>query len=405
MARRSRGTGSLSTRKDARGLASWYGQWWLGGRRVTRALGRQREPGTRVGLTRAQAERELQRLIDRDLSVPLQRELSISEGGERLLQHLAALGRKRSTLEGYESFLRVHLAPYFGDTALERIGRGEVEGFIGAKRGEGKATKSVLNYLGLLHSIFAYAEKRGLARGNPVKLVDKPRPGGADPDVRFLDEVELDAVIAAVPGDARGPMERTLYIAAAMTGLRQGELLGLRWRDIDWSAGRVRVRQSYVRGEFGAPKSKRSTRSVPLADRVAGELDRHFQRSAYQGDDDLVFCHPQTGKPLDRSRLTKRFKAAAKRAGIREVRFHDLRHTFGTRMAGAGVPLRTLQEWMGHRDFKTTLIYADYQPSAAEVELVERAFGQGAKQGAKLSESGGNSQEPKPHQQAESEVS
>lgn len=251
-------------------MASWYGQWWVGGRRVTRALGRKREPGTRLGLTRAQAERELQRLIDRDLSVPLQREFTVREAGERLIDHLDALGRKRSTLGDYESFLRVHLAPYFGETVLERIGRAEVEGFVAAKRREGKATKSVLNYLGLLHSIFAYAERRGLARGNPVKLVDKPRAGGADPDIRFLDEAELDALIAAVPDDARGPMERSLYIGAAMTGLRQGELLGLRWRDIDWSAGRVRVRQSYVRGEFGTPKSKRSSRSVPLADRSRG---------------------------------------------------------------------------------------------------------------------------------------
>jgi integrase len=105
------------------------------------------------------------------------------------------------------------------------------------------------------------------------------------------------------------------------------------------------------------------------------ELERHFQSSSYQADDDLVFCHPDTGAPLDRSRLLKRFKAAAKAAGIRDVRFHDLRHTFGTRMAAAGVPLRTLQEWMGHRDFKTTLIYADYQPSEHERELVARAFG------------------------------
>ena len=168
-----------------------------------------------------------------------------------------------------------------------------------------------------------------------------------------------------------------LYVTAAMTGLRQGELLGLRWRDIDWASARVRVRQSYVRGEFGTPKSRRSSRSVPLADRVAGELDRHFKASAYQGDDDLVFCHPETGTPLDRSRLLKRFKAAAKRATLRPVRFHDLRHTFGTRMAGAGVALRTLQEWMGHRDFKTTLIYADYQPAEREAELVELAFGSG----------------------------
>jgi integrase len=87
-----------------------------------------------------------------------------------------------------------------------------------------------------------------------------------------------------------------------------------------------------------------------------------------------VFAHPHTGKPIDRSRLLKRFKAALKRGGVRAVRFHDLRHTFGTRMAAQGVPMRTLQEMMGHRDFKTTLIYADYAPSAREAEWVEAAF-------------------------------
>jgi integrase len=117
------------------------------------------------------------------------------------------------------------------------------------------------------------------------------------------------------------------------------------------------------------------SRSVPLADRVAGELERHFQRSHFQHDD-LVFPHPHTGKPLDRSKVLKRFKQALFRARVREVRFHDLRHTFGTRMAAAGVPMRTLQEWMGHRDSKTTEIYADYQPGGQEAELVERAFSQ-----------------------------
>lgn len=72
--------------------------------------------------------------------------------------------------------------------------------------------------------------------------------------------------------------------------------------------------------------------------------------------------------------MLKRFKACLRAAGLREARFHDLRHTFGTRMAAAGVPIRTLQEWMGHRDFKTTLIYADYAPSAGEADLVQRAF-------------------------------
>ena len=112
-----------------------------------------------------------------------------------------------------------------------------------------------------------------------------------------------------------------------------------------------------------------------MADRVGAELERHFQRSAYVGDEDLVSCHPHTGGVLDHSQLVRRFKKTLAGAGIRPVRFNDLRRTFGTRMAGAGVALRTLQEWMGHRDIKTTQIYADYQPDdRREAELVERAF-------------------------------
>jgi integrase len=160
-----------------------------------------------------------------------------------------------------------------------------------------------------------------------------------------------------------------------MTGLRLGELLALRWRDVDWTASKIRVRSNYVLGEFGTPKSKRSSRAVPLASRVAAELERLYQDSPYQGDDDLVFAHPATGGPYDRSRLLKRFKAAVKRAKVRPVRFHDLRHTFGTRMAAQGVPMRTLQEWMGHRDFATTLIYADFAPNhRQETAWVEEAF-------------------------------
>jgi len=114
-----------------------------------------------------------------------------------------------------------------------------------------------------------------------------------------------------------------------------------------------------VAGQFGSPKSKRSSRAVPLADALGRDLELHFRASRYQADDDLVCCNPQLGSPLDRSRVLKRFKAAAHRAGVGPVRFHDPRHTFGTHMAAQGVAMRTLQEWMGHRDFKTTLIYAD----------------------------------------------
>jgi integrase len=104
-------------------------------------------------------------------------------------------------------------------------------------------------------------------------------------------------LLRAVPDDDLGRVERPMYLAAAMTGKRQGELLALRWRDIDWTARRVRVRRNFVRGEFGTPKPKRSSRSVPLADRLAGELDLLYQQTPWRGDEGLVFAHPHTGKP------------------------------------------------------------------------------------------------------------
>lgn len=163
-----------------------------------------------------------------------------------------------------------------------------------------------------------------------------------------------------------------------MTGLRQGELVALRWRDVDWSAGRIRVRQNHVLGEFGTPKSRRSTRSVPMADVVAAELDRLSTATRYPGDEHLVFGHPLDGTPINKAEILKRYRKALKIAHLDEaLTFHCLRHTFGTRMAAAGVPMRTLQEWLGHRDVATTQLYADYAPSAQEAAMVAAAFGGG----------------------------
>jgi integrase len=180
--------------------------------------------------------------------------------------------------------------------------------------------------------------------------------------------------LGAVPDDRLGRTDHALFLTAAMTGMRQGELIALRWLDVDGQASRIRVRRNFTRQRFGTPKSKRSSRSVPMTKRVAAELRAHRKRSAYPNDEDLVFCHPETGNPLDASKVRERFYGALERAGLRRLRFHDLRHTFGTHCASAGVPLRTLQEWLGHRDFQTTLVYADYAPSPHESELVERAF-------------------------------
>ena len=143
-----------------------------------------------------------------------------------------------------------------------------------------------------------------------------------------------------------------------MTGLRQGELIALRWmrRRLERVAASASPRASR-RGAFDSPKSHRG-RSVPMADRLAGELERHFQRSRWRGENDLVFAHPLTGHVLDASKLRKRFRPRSTRAGVHRITFHDLRHTFGTQMAAAGAPMRAIQEWMGHADVSTTEIYA-----------------------------------------------
>ena len=208
----------------------------------------------------------------------------------------------------------------------------------------------------------------GQARGPPVIKKTETR-------IKFLDQPELEKLLALpYPDDAFGRIEPTLYLTAAMTGLRQGELIGLRWRDVDFDARKVRVVSPFVRGEFNDPKSEGSGRSVPMAKRVAIALAELRERSCTPRDSDLVFCHPETGHPLDRSKLVRRFKQALERAEVHRITFHELRHTFGTRMAAAGVPLRTLQHWMGHADSKTTQVYAHYQPSDQEADTVDRAF-------------------------------
>lgn len=257
---------------------------------------------------------------------------------------------------------------------LSKISPGEIERYIAVKLGT-LAPKTVRNHLGTMHSAFELGIRMGWCERNPVKLADRPVIKSTETRIKFLEQAELERLLAvSYSQDAFGSIEPVLYLTAAMTGLRQGELIGLRWRDVDFDARLVRVVSPYVRGEFNDPKSEDSGRSVPMAQRVAEALGQLRSRSLYSTDGDLVFAHPETGHPLDRSKLVRRFKRALERAEARQITFHELRHTFGTRMAASGVPLRTLQHWMGHADSKTTQIYAHYQPSSAEAEKVDAAF-------------------------------
>ena len=399
--RRSHGTGHLYEKHG-----SYYGRWRTAdGRLLNRKVGRVRSVGERDGLTRTQAEREFRRLQDDEDRAPRPvygaRAPTIDEVADSLRERLELRGRRKTYRKTCEYMQRVHISPVLGERKITEVDRGDVEMLIRVLLKKGLAPKSVRNIVGFLHGIFEHGIDRGWVRENPVRRAEKPgraRNGGSA-DLQFLSPSELEAVLRAIPDDVvvrepassrrgragpapppspdvLGPVLRIVILTAAMTGLRQSELLGLRWRDIDWVAERVRVRNVFVRGEhLSEGKSELSTRrSVPLAGRLVRELELWSRRTAYDGNDDLVFAHPRKGTPLDGSKVSRRFRQACLDAGIRPVRFHDLRHTFATRLAASGAPLRTIQEFLGHADTKTTQIYAHYAPSEHEVQLVDAAF-------------------------------
>jgi integrase len=370
--KRSYGTGRMFEKHGA-----WYGSWRTAdGRRTTRKIGPVRKG--REGLSKTQAEAALREMVITEARRPIASEddLTVSQLGRLLLNRLETDGRKPSHIESVRYHLSKHIDPLLGDLPASQVLEADVRRLVDRMHRAGKAPKTIRNVAGTLHSVLGQVLK-----DNPCDMAKLPATT-AEPQIRFLTQDELERVlIAPPPADASRaerdwwPVVRLLVLTAAMTGMRLGELRALRWSDLDFGAMKVRVRFSFVRGQMGAPKSRRSVRAVPLASRLVAELETHHRATVWNQDSDLVLAHPHTGRPLDRVRLLQHFKAALERADVRPVRIHDLRHTFATTIAASGdVSMRTLQEWMGHLDARTTQIYADYMPDAREQAMVDAAF-------------------------------
>jgi integrase len=269
-----------------------------------------------------------------------------------------------STLRDYRSNLGAHLLPAFGNQALEAITPVSIDAWRAALPGLSSRTKNKL--LVVMHGVFRRAQHVWDLPANPVASVEKYRQRS----VSDIDGFSPEEVMALVRG-AGSEQDSAIFVVAAFTGLRRGELLALRWRDIDFAGSVVRVRASYAAGELTTPKSGK-VRSVPMAPDVASTLARLSSREHWTSDDDLVFAG-EAGGHLDGSALRRRYAAALGRAGLRPLRFHDLRHTFGTRMI-AKADIRRVQEWMGHADVQTTMRYLHYAPRADDAALVAAAF-------------------------------
>jgi integrase len=392
-ARRSYGTGSLLTVTRVGGPV-YYGKFRdASGQQVKRRIGPVRTPHEPDGLTKSQAEARLRDLIaTAAAATPVAHARTLEAAAGEWLTHLEAAGTKASSVRAYRAALTKWFLPTLGARALDRITEADVEDAMRRIRKAGLADKSIRNYVGVLRALFNFAadKRRRWTRRNPVLEVDLPKIPTYT-EIRYLTPDEVWALVDhARPGEFHA-LDRAMYVTAAMTGLRIGELQALDWRSVDFIHARIRVRRTWDRKAktFTKPKSRRSERAVPMPDVVAGALDglaRERDPDAVEPPpDSLVFGHPVTGEPLGHRLMYERLRAALKAAGLDEAfGFHGLRHSYGTALAARGVPMRTLQEWMGHKDIQTTQRYADYCPNPGERDVVEAAFATGTNPGTNL---------------------
>lgn len=367
------GTGSLFIRGS-----SWFGQWYSNGRLVKRKLGPVRTPSTPTGLTRRQAESALRKKIADTKAVAGRRTLGdVAEASIKYREQVR--GIRPRTVAHYQFLLYGKIAAYFGlNRDIQAISQSQIERFLGSLRDQKLSQKSVLNYFAFLRSVFNFAVKRDWLADNPMMGMDRPRVPKSK-EIRALTLQKVKDVLDHLERGRFHNVDYALIVTAALSGLRQGELLGLQWRDIDWKANLIRVWfQHTPSGEQQSPKTDKGFRVVPMTPVVRAVLLQLEVDSDFCKESDPVFAHPEIGSPLERSALRKRFKRAVARSEVtNSVRFHDLRHTFGSYLAAAGAPIISIQGMMGHESSTTTQIYLHWA-SHPNQGLVDSAFSDAA---------------------------
>jgi integrase len=317
-------TGSIYKREGKRG-AVWYARYRLpDGRHVQKRLGpAQAERGRPVAghFTKRMAEDWLNDTLAeaRRGTLPgmVRTGATFADAAAEYLRYIEHdRGRKPSTVQGYRSALNAHLLPAFGDMPLEKVTTAAIEKWVAAFAGSPRTRNKLLIEL---HGILGRAKKVWGLRENAAADVEKfqQRPSG---DIQVFSPEEIWALVRAASAD----QDAALYLTAAFTGLRMGELLALRWRDVDFASSVVRVRASFYNGSLTTPKSGK-VRAVPLAPDVAVALKRLGGREDWVSQDDLVFAS-EVGGHMDGSALRRRYKTALRAGGLRDLRFHDLRH-------------------------------------------------------------------------------
>ena len=344
--------------------------------------GKRRQQWHTIKGTKKDAERALRQILhslETGAYVKPER-VSLGEYLRRWVGSYAAIHTSPRTVEGYRSIVERYIIPALGGIPLCQLQPQHLENYYANALAHGRldgkgglSGRTVLHQHRVLSEALSHAVKQGVVVRNVAEAVVPPRPGRIEMSTLASENVPkfLEA--------ARGTPYYVLFYAALYTGMRRGELLGLRWCDIDLGRASISVVQSVYRlsgGEFviKEPKSPHSRRLVALSPSLAELLRRHHGEQEAQkallgkrlAGSDLVFAHPD-GSPLDPSTVTHGFGRLLRKAGLPHIRFHDLRHTHATLMLLAGVHPKIVSERLGHANIGITLdTYSHVVPGLQE---------------------------------------
>jgi integrase len=352
MGKRGNGEGSITRRKNG----SWCAQYT-----VYTAEGRKRK--TLYGKTRQEVAAKLAKaLSDREGGLVFDAEnQTVSEYLERWLSDSVKGSVRPKTFDSYEWLVRKHIAPALGRVKLKTLTSAHIQGFYRSKLEAGLSPRTVQYLHVVLHRALKQALRWGLVPRNVSEAVDPPKVRREE--IRPLSSDQARRLLEAASGDRF----EALYALAIHCGLRQGELLGLRWEDVDLEAGTLHVRRTLNLAKdgpkFTAPKTAKSRRQIRLTAGAVAALRRHHDRQFEEStrltglwqDYGLIFA-TTIGTPINPRNLTVRsFKPLLKRAGLPDKRFHDLRHTCATLLLRRSVHPKLVQELLGHATIAVTL--------------------------------------------------
>lgn len=374
--RRSQGEGSAFKRSDGR----WQGAidlGWLNGKRNRKTVYGKTE---REVLDKLAALKEAQRKGQNLAARPR----SFAEWLDEWIEMKTRQGTRPLTLRGYRRLISDHIKPALGTKKLDKLTPTDVRRLVEAKAVSGLKAATVKQIHGLIRNALADAEREELVYRNVAKLV-KP-PSVRREEARVLTMEEAKKLLDAIKGDRL----EAFWICALTLGLRRGELLGLRWDDIDFGNGQLTVRQTLQRADGSLqlvdPKTDRSRRTVPVPDPTLAALRRHRRTQAAEQlasgerwkDQGLVFAST-IGTPIEPGNLSARWRKARTQAGLDWLRLHDLRHACTSYLLACGASPRTVMKTLGHSQIALTMnTYAHVLPDierAAVDAVAKKLFG------------------------------